>query len=194
MTADLGAERKSNPSGGEESAEAALKELSRILMPLKDGDFSAKMDKVLVYAQSAARSRDAKARNNFIRFARLNLDAALVQALQSLVFHPRLASKSDEQKRALALERSFDGLEHPEKALLEHYVSSSDPLNKYMVAGPWGHEYLRKRGIEAQDLQAFDLQLCELLGCKDTAAGKIVLAYADLSHVLEQLKGQTTKS
>ena len=188
MTADLGAERKSNPSGGEESAEAALKELSRILMPLKDGDFSAKMDKVLVYAQSAARSRDAKARNNFIRFARLNLDAVLVQALESLVFRPRLASKSDEEKRAIALERSFDRLEHPERALLEHYVSSSDPLNKYIVAGPWGHQYLKKRGIEAQDLQAFDVELCELLGCKDTAAGKIVLAYAGLSCLLDQLK------
>ena len=187
MTADLGAERKSNPSGGEECAEAALKELSRILMPLKDGDFSARMGKVLVYAQSAAKSGDDKARNNFIRFARLNLDAVLVQALESLVFRPRLASKSDEQKRALALQKSFDRLEHPEKALLEHYVSSSDPLNKYIVAGPWGHEYLRNRGIEVQDLQAFHIDLCELLGCKDTSAGKIVLAYASLSRLLDQL-------
>jgi len=188
MTADLGAERKSNPSGGEECAEAALKELSRILMPLKDGDLSARMGKVLVYAQSAAKSGDDKARNNFIRFARLNLDAALVQALDSLVFRPRLASKSDEQKRALALERSFDGLEHPEKALLEHYVSSSDPLNKYIVAGPWGHQYLRKRGIEAETMATFDAELCEVLGCKDTAAGRIVLAYAGLSLALEKLR------
>jgi len=187
MTAVSGAERKNNPSA-EESAEGALKDLSRILMPLKEGDFSARMDKVLVYAQSAARSRDARARNNFIRFAHLNLDAALVQALESLVFRPRLASRSDEEKRALALERSFDGLEHPEKALLEHYASSSDPLNKYIVAGPWGHQYLKKRGIEAQDLQAFDVELCGHLGGKDTAAGKIVLAYADLSRLLDQLK------
>ena len=188
MTAELGGEEKNNPSAGEESAEAACKDLSRILMPLKEGDFSAKMDKVLVYAQSAARSGDARARNNFICFARLNLDAVLVQALESLVFRPRLASKSDEQKRAIALERSFEGLEHPEKALLEHYVSSSDPLNKYIVAGPWGHQYLKKRGIAAQDLQAFDVQLCELLSCKDTPAGKIVLAYAGLSLALEKLK------
>ena len=187
MTAVSGAERKNNPSA-EERAEGALKDLSRILMPLKEGDFSARMDKILVYAQSAARSRDARARNNFIRFAHLNLDAALVQALESLVFRPRLASRSDEEKRALALERSFEGLEHPEKALLEHYVSSSDPLNKYLVAGPWGHQYLKKRGIEAQDLQAFDVELCELLGCKDTSAGKIVLAYAGLSHLLDELK------
>ena len=188
MTADLGAEWKNNPSAGEESAEVAFKNLSRILMPLKEGDFSAKMDKVLVYAQSAARCGDARARNNFIRFARLNLDAALVQALDSLVFRPRMASKSDEQKRALALERSFDGLEHPEKALLEHYVSSSDPLNKYIVAGPWGQQYLVKRGVQWQDLQVFDIELCELLSCKDTAAGKIVLAYAGLSLALEKLK------
>ncbi len=186
MTAGPGAERKNNPSA-EESAEAAFN-LSRILMPLRQGDFSARMDKVLVYAQSAAKSRDARARNNFIRFAHLNLDAALVQALESLVFRPRLASKSDEEKRAIALERSFDRLEHPERALLEHYVSSSDPLNKYIVAGPWGHQYLKKRGIKAQDLQAFDVELCELLGCKDTAAGKIVLAYAGLSCLLDQLK------
>ena len=188
MTAGPGAERKNNPSAGEESAEAALKDLSRILMPLKEGDFSARMDKVLVYAQSAARSRDARARDNFIRFACLNLDAALMQALESLVFRPRLASKSDEQKRALALQKSFDGLEHPEKALLEHYVSSSDPLNKYIVAGPWGHQYLVKRGILWQDLRAFHMQLCEFLGCKDTVAGRIVLAYAGLSHLLDKLK------
>ena len=187
MTAVSGAERKNNPSA-EERAEGALKDLSRILMPLKEGDFSARMDKILVYAQSAARSRDARARNNFIRFAHLNLDAALVQALESLVFRPRLASRSDEEKRALALERSFEGLEHPEKALLEHYVSSSDPLNKYIVAGPWGHQYLVKRGILWQDLRAFHMQLCEFLGCKDTVAGRIVLAYAGLSHLLDKLK------
>lgn len=192
MTTGPGAERKNNPSA-EESAEAAFN-LSRILMPLRQGDFSARIDKILVYAQSAAKSRDARARNNFIRFAHLNLDAALVQALESLVFRPRLASKSDEQKRALALQKSFDRLEHPEKALLEHYVSSSDPLNKYIVAGPWGHEYLRKRGIEAQDLQAFHMQLCELLGCKDTEAGRIVLAYAGLSLALERLRDRLTKS
>ena len=186
MTAGPGAERKNNPSS-EEGAETALKDLSRILMLLRQGDFSARMDKVLVYAQSAARSGDARVRDNFIRFARLNLDAALVQALESLVFRPRLASKSDEQKRAAALQESFDRMGHPEKALLEHYVSSSDPLNKYIVAGPWGHQYLKKRGIEAQDLQAFDVELCRLLGCKDTAGGRIVLAYACLSRLLDQL-------
>jgi hypothetical protein len=164
-------------------------EVKASLLPLREGEFSAKIDKILVYTQSAVRSADAKARNNFIRFARLNLDAVLVQALESLVFRPRLASKSDEQKRALALERSFDGLEHPEKALLEHYVASSDPLNKYLVAGPWGHQYLKGRGIDMVAFEAFDKELYELLGCGDTAAGRIVLAYAGLSHILNLLKG-----
>lgn len=189
MTDKIGAERKNNPPEGEQSAAAqAFHELSGILMTLRQGDFSAKMDKVLVFAQSAAKSSDAKARDNFIRFARLNLDAVLVQALESLVFRPRLASKSDEQKKAMALQKSFDRLEHPEKALLEHYAASSDPLNKYLVAGPWGHDYLKKRGIETEDLEAFDMQLCGLLGCGDTAAGKIVLAYASLSRALDKLK------
>ena len=182
-------DRKGNgPAGGEGAESKAFKELSLILLSLRQGDFSARMDKVLVYAQSAARSRDARARDNFIRFACLNLDAALMQALESLVFRPRLASKSDLEKRALALQKSLDQLEHPEKALLEHYVSSSDPLNKYIVAGPWGHQYLVKRGILWQDLRAFHMQLCEFLGCKDTVAGRIVLAYAGLSHLLDKLK------
>jgi len=164
-------------------------EVKASLLPLREGEFSAKIDKILVYTQSAVRSADAKARDNFIRFAHLNLDAILVQALESLVFRPRLASKSDEQKKAAALQKTFDRLEHPEKALLEHYVASSDPLNKYLAAGPWGHEYLKRRGIDAEAMQAFNMQVCELLGCKDTAAGRIVLAYAGLSHLLDQLKG-----
>ena len=102
-------DRKGNgPAGGEGAESKAFKELSLILLSLRQGDFSARMDKVLVYAQSAARSRDARARDNFIRFACLNLDAALMQALESLVFRPRLASKSDLEKRALALQKSFD--------------------------------------------------------------------------------------
>ncbi|MDD1733124.1 MAG: hypothetical protein LUQ53_04045, partial [Methanothrix sp.] len=125
-------------------------EVKASLLPLREGEFSAKIDKILVYTQSAVRIADAKARDNFIRFAHLNLDAVLVQALESLVFRPRLASKSDEQKKAAALQKTFDRLEHPEKALLEHYVASSDPLNKYLVAGPWGHQYLQRRGIDAK--------------------------------------------
>ena len=176
--------------GADAQAQVDLEaEVKASLLPLREGEFSAKIDKILVYTQSAVRSADAKARDNFIRFAHLNLDAVLVQALESLVFRPRLASKSDEQKKAAALQKTFDRLEHPEKALLEHYVASSDPLNKYLVAGPWGHQYLKSRGIDAKALEAFDIQLCELLGCGDTAAGRIVLAYAGLSHLLDQLKG-----
>ena len=185
MTAGPGAERKNNPSAGEESAEAALKDLSRILMPLKEGDFSARMDKVLVYAQSAARSRDARARDNFIRFACLNLDAALMQALESLVFRPRLASKSDLEKRALALQKSFDRMEDPAAGMLEHYTSTSDPLNKYLVAGPWGHEYLQKRKI---DPGGYDLALCRLLGCQDTVAGRVVMSYASICRAIDELE------
>ena len=192
MTAELGATKKDDPATEEMTeemiAESALGDLSRILMPLQEGDFSARLDKVLVYAQSAARSKDARVRDNFIRFARLNLDSALVQALQALVFRPRLASRSDEQKRAEALQMSFDRMEHPEKALLDHYIASSDPLNKYLAAGPWGHEYLKKRGIDSKALEAFDVRFCELLGCNEAPAGRIVLAYSRLSQALERLK------
>jgi hypothetical protein len=64
----------------------------------------------------------------------------------------------------------------------EHFLSSSDPLNKYLVAGPWGHEYLKKRGI---DLEDYDRELCQILGCQETAAGKIVLGYAGLREVID---------
>jgi hypothetical protein len=189
MTDGIGDERENRPSSGEGSASAqALQDLSRSLLSLRQGDFSEKIDKVLVYVQSAARSPDQKTLENFIRFAHLNLDAILVQALYALVFRPRLASKSDEHKKAAALQKTFDRLDHPEKALLEHYRATSDPLNKYLVAGPWGHEYLKRRGIEAEDLGAFDEEICELLGCGDKPEGRMVLAYAGLSRDLERLK------
>lgn len=176
------------------AASQALQDLSGRLLSLRQGDFSAKIDKVLVYVQSAARSTDPKTLENFIRFAHLNLDAILVQALEALVFRPRLASKSDLQKKAAALQKTFDRLNHPEKALLEHYRATSDPLNKYLVAGPWGHEYLKKRAIEAEDLGAFDEEICELLGCGDKPEGRMVLAYAGLSRDLERLRSEKQKS
>ncbi|MGB7544886.1 MAG: chitinase N-terminal domain-containing protein [Methanothrix sp.] len=49
---------------------------------------------------------------------------------------------------------------------------------------------MKSRGIDAKALEAFDIQLCELMGCRDTAAGRIVVAYADLSHLLDLLKGE----
>jgi len=107
-----------------------------------------------------------------------------------LVWRPRLASKTDEQKKAVALQKTFDRLDNPAEAMLEHYRSSSDPLNKYLVAGPWGHEYLRKRGI---DLGDYDRELCELLGCRETAAGRIVLGYAGLRRAIDEVEKRASR-
>ncbi len=178
-------------AGEQENALAqAVQEVHSQLLTLRQGEFSAKIDKVSVYVNSAAKSKDIKTAANFIRFAHLNLDAALVQALESLVYRPRLASNADEQKKATALQKTFDRLDSPEKAMLEHYKSSSDPLNKYLVAGPWGHEYLRKRKI---DLEDYDRELCEMLGCRETAAGRIVQGYASLKRSIDELQIQAQK-
>jgi len=162
----------------------AVVEVQSLLLPLRQGEFSEKIGKISVYVQSAARARDAKTLANFIRFAHLNLDAVLVQALEVMVWRPRLASKTDEHKKAMALQKTFDRLDSPARAMLEHFVSSSDPLNKYLVAGPWGHEYLRKRKV---DLEDYDRKLCELLGCGETAAGRIVQGYAGLKRAIDML-------
>jgi len=58
------------------------------------------------------------------------------------------------------------------------------------VAGPWGHEYLRKRGI---DLEQYDRELCTILGCEETAAGKIVLGYADLRRAIERVEATSVR-
>ena len=182
-------ERMSEQEGGpvvpqERSLAEAIEAVQRMLVPLRQGEFSEKIGKISVYVQSSAKARDAKSFGNFIRFAHLNLDAVLVQALEVLVWRPRLASKTDEQKKATALQKTFDRLENPAKAMLEHFQSSSDPLNKYLVAGPWGHEYLRKRRI---DLEDFERELCEMLGCRDTEAGRIVRSYASLNRSIDEL-------
>lgn len=179
-------------AGLQGSALAEAREgVQKMLAPLGQGEFSEKIGKISVYVQSAAKAQDAKTLSSFIRFAHLNLDAVLVAALEAQVFRPRLASKTDEHKKALALQKTFDRLENPAKAMLEHFLSSSDPLNKYLVAGPWGHEYLRKRGI---DLEDYDRELCEMLGCKETAAGRIVLGYAGLRRAIDglQIHAQTS--
>jgi hypothetical protein len=137
----------------------AIEEVQSMLVPLRQGEFSEKIGKISVYVQSAAKARDVKTLANFIRFAHLNLDAVLVAALEAVVWRPRLASKTDEH--------------------------SSDPLNKYLVAGPWGHEYLRKRKV---DLEDFDRELCELLGCGESAAGRIVRSYASLNRSIDELQ------
>jgi hypothetical protein len=163
----------------------AIEEVQSQLLPLRQGEFSEKIGKISVYVQSSAKARDAKSFGNFIHFAHLNLDAVLVAALEVLVWRPRLASKTDEHKKAMALQKTFDRQEDPAKAMLEHYQSSSDPLNKYLVAGPWGHEYLRKRKI---DLEDYDRELCELLGCGESAAGRIVRSYASLNRSIDELQ------
>lgn len=131
-----------------------------------------------------AESFRASAKNS-LRFARINLDAALMEALDSVVKRPRSASKSDEQKKSLALKRVFDGSPEPDKAMLQHYRASSDPLDKWLVAGPWGHEYLMKRSL---DLEAFDRELCGMLSCGETAAGSLISSYSGLSKALEAVK------
>lgn len=194
------------------SVEALLSQLR----PLQQGEFSEKLYKVSVYAQSVARSWQmfrsalgtletkadedpkqhrpdvqAKAKSleqstkNSLGFMRINLDAVMVQALQSAVWRPKNPTKTDEAKKAAALKKTFDRLDDPAKAMLEHYRGSSDPLNKYLVAGPWGHEYLRKRSV---GLEEYDQELCEMLGCGETPAGKIVLGYAALGRAIDDLE------
>jgi hypothetical protein len=186
MTGERTSEKECAQAGPQEvSLVEAIEAVQRMLVPLRQGEFSEKIGKISVYVQSSAKARDAKSLSNFIRFAHLNLDAVLVQALEELVWRPRLASKTDERKKAVALQKTFDRLENPAKAMLEHFQSSSDPLNKYLVAGPWGHEYLRKRKV---DLEDFDRELCEILACQDTEAGRIVRSYASLNRSIDELQ------
>ncbi len=91
----------------------------------------------VVQAQAEAEKFTSSLKNS-IRFARLNLDAAMVQALEILVWRPKNATKTDEQKKIQALQKTFDRLENPGQAMLEHYRTSSDPLNKYLVARTLG--------------------------------------------------------
>jgi hypothetical protein len=120
-----------------------------------------------------------------LSFARLNLDATLVQALDALVRRPRSASKKDEQKKAEALKRAFDSSSEPDKAMLKHYRETSDPLDKYLVAGPWGHEYLKQRKTEIEE---FDRALCKMLSCGETPAGNLLLHYAELRRTIDELE------
>lgn len=186
----MAGERASEQEGAllvpqEGSLEVAIEEVQGHLKPLRQGEFSEKIGKISVYVLSSAKARDAKSLSNFILFAHLNLDAVLVQALEALVWRPRQASKTDEQKKATALQKTFDRLDNPAVAMLEHYRSSSDPLNKYLVAGPWGHEYLRKRRI---DLEEYDRELCDMLGCGETAAGRIMLSYTRLCREIDKVE------
>jgi len=128
---------------------------------------------------------------NSMRFARINLDAAMMEALDRAVKRPRSASKSGEQKKSMALRKVFDGSPEPDKAMLQHFRASSDPLDKWLVAGPWGHEYLKKRAI---DLEVFDRELCGMLSCGETAAGRIVLSYSGLCKALRAVEETSLRS
>jgi hypothetical protein len=199
----------------------SIEALKSILQPLRQDEFSEKLYKVSVYADSVAKSWNAcrtdlaelerkgagdpgninqavQARvesfqatlKNSLRFARINLDAAMVQALERLVWRPKSASRQDELRKAEALQKAFDGMPEPGKAMLQHYRASSDPLDKWLVAGPWGHEYLKKRHISTE---AFDVELCEMLSCGGSTAGKVILSYSLLCRAIEEVEEAALK-
>jgi hypothetical protein len=202
--------------------ESAIEAVQSMVLPLRQDEFTEGAGKISVYVQSVAKSRDSshtalqaleqrmakdsegytkakeiiklsfqKSFQNSLRFARLNLDQLLLQALQALVCRPRNPTKTDEQKKSIALQKTFDRLTSPQEAMLEHYLSSSDPLNKYLVAGPWGHQYLQRRKI---DLEEYDRQLCEMLACQDTLAGRIVLSYTGICRAFDVVEEQAMEA
>ena len=154
-------------------------------MALKDLDMkkAENPDNAIQEAQARIKSFQASVKKS-LSFARLNLDAALVQALDELVRRPRSFAKKDELKKAEALKRVFDRSAEPDKAMLEHYRDTSDPFDKYLVAGIWGHEYLKERKI---DLEEFDRALCGMLPCEGTPAGSVLLHYASLRRAIDEL-------
>ncbi len=199
----------------------SIETVQGILAPFSHGEFLEKLYKVSVYMESVAKSWDAcradlvalEKKNvddpgkisqamqpriksfqanlkNSLRFARINLDAARVQALERLVWRPKSANKQDEQRKAGALQKVFDGMPEPGKAMLQHYRATSDPLDKWLVAGPWGHEYLKKRHISSE---AFDGELCEMLSCGGSAAGKVILSYSRLCRAIEEVEAAALK-
>jgi hypothetical protein len=194
----------------------SVQDVQSLLSPLKKGEFSEKLYKVTVYVESIEKSWnsyrssleslskegdpekrrkavESKAKGfeaslkSSLRFARMNLDAAMIQALDAVVRKPKVASKADEKRKADALQRAFDRFSDPTEAMLEHFSSTSDPLDKYLVAGPWGFEYLRKRGT---DPGAYYRELCEVLACRDSVAGKIVLSYKRLNQGIDDMEEQ----
>lgn len=122
---------------------------------------------------------------NSVRFARMNLDQAMIQALEKLVPRPRSATRVEEHKRMEPLQRWFDGLDDPTKAMLDHYRATSHPLDKYLLAGPWGFERLKNRKA---DLSAYYHDLCQMLRCSDPQATAVVLGYFDLARALDALE------
>jgi hypothetical protein len=199
----------------------SIEAVQSILQPLKEGEFSEKLNKVSVYMitieksfgmhnstlesirlkaggdqesyRKAVQGKLAANRAslaNFIKFARMNLDLAMAHALDKLVRRPKSANKVDERKRMESLAKWFDQLPDPADAMLEHFKASSNPLDKYLVAGQWGHEHLRRRHINPE---AYDGQLCELIACSDSAAVRMVLNYGKLSKAIDSVEERALK-
>jgi hypothetical protein len=197
----------------------AVEAVRSLLLPLKDAPFSDKLYKVSVYLDSVSKNWQAcqaslqalqkeadqtkrqaaiEARvkafqaslQGSLRFSRLNLDAAMNEALQTIAKKPRSAALPQERKKAEALQKAFDHFEQPEGAMLEHFRSVSDPLDKYLLAGPWSFEYLKKRGA---DLEAYYRELLPALGGGETAEELMVSSYARLSRALDIVEGQAIK-
>ena len=198
------------------SLHQAVEALQSLLTPLMVGEFSEKIGKVSVYIgsiekswksyssslESAAKQTDPEKRKdaldsgirsfktsaqNSARFAKMNLDQAMSQALKTLVRKPRKTNKVDEKRTIDALLRWFDQVPDPTGQMIEHFKATSNPLDKYLVAGPWGHEYLRKRGINTE---AFDREICQALECGDSAASRLVLSYGSLNRAIDEVEGR----
>lgn len=125
-----------------------------------------------------------------LRFSRLNLDSAMKEALETIAKKPRSAALPQERKKAEALKRSFDRFEHPEAAMLDHFRSVSDPLDKYLLAGPWAFEYLKARGA---DLAAYYADLMPVLGSGETVEGQMVSSYAGINRAVDDLETAAMK-
>ncbi len=202
------------------SLHQAVEALQSILTPLTVGEFSEKIGKVSVYIGSiekswkgyssslepAAKQTDPEKRKNALdsgirgfktsaqnsaRFAKMNLDQAMSQALNTLVRKPMKTNKVDEKRKIDALLRWFDQVPDPTGQMIEHFKATSNPLDKYLIAGPWGHEYLRKRGINTE---AFDREICQALECGDSAASRLVLSYGSLNRAIDEVEGAALRS
>jgi hypothetical protein len=207
---------------GSDDLQELIEAVLSILLPLKEGEFTEKLNKISVYivtigksfsaydsAIESIRQQSASDQDKFckevanrtaalkasiggsIRFARMNLDLAMVQALDKLVRRPKSANKVDESKRKQSLGEWFDQLTDPAPAMLEHFKASSNPLDKWLVAGQWGHEYLRKRCI---DSEAYDRNLCELIPCSDHVATRIILDYGKLNRAIDVVEERSLKT
>ncbi len=204
-----------------ESLQEYIDAVLSIIQPLKESEFSEKLNKISAYMASIEKSfvmlnstvesirqqtssdpescrkavQGKIAANkasvaSFIKFARMNLDLARAEGLDKLVKRPKSANKVDEKKISESLGKWFDQLPDPASAMIEHFKASSNPLDKYLIAGKWGHEYLQKRGINTE---AYDGELLKLILCKDTAAVNMVQSYGKLSWAIDAVEEMVLK-